>query len=169
MKSHGNGKELTLESAEELAEFNNLVRLAKSLRDKQQSRAEKVLQVFIEGNEEVDSDDPSDSASISANLWSDEMDAMINEHLDHRSIGDFVNLILKNDESAKQAARAIKRHSEHHAMKSTVFEWCDTNMDRFKSMDDAAFDIAEIFVPQKFRTVRGWMADWKKLRSASKP
>lgn len=68
---------------------------------------------------------------------------------------------------AKNAAHA--RHSEHREMKSQVFKWCDENMARFKSMDDAAFDISGTFIPQKFRTVREWMTEWKKLRSASTP
>lgn len=68
---------------------------------------------------------------------------------------------------AKAAAQA--RHTGNHASKILVFEWCDANMDRFSSMDDAAFDIAESFVPQKFRAVREWMTEWKKLRSASRP
>jgi hypothetical protein len=36
-------------------------------------------------------------------------------------------------------------------------------------MDDAAFDIAGTFVDQKFRAVREWMTEWKKLRSAGTP
>lgn len=64
---------------------------------------------------------------------------------------------------------AYIRHSGNREMKSKVFDWCDENMHRFKSMDDAAFDIAGTFIPQKFRAVREWMTDWKKLRSASTP
>jgi hypothetical protein len=68
---------------------------------------------------------------------------------------------------AKDAAQV--RHSKSRFHKQMVFEWCDKNMDRFGSMDDASLDIAETFVPEKFRAVREWMTDWKKLRSASKP
>lgn len=68
---------------------------------------------------------------------------------------------------AKNAAYA--RHSENREMKAKVFVWCDENMPRFKSMDDAAYDIAGTFIPQKFRTVRDWMTEWKKLRPASTP
>lgn len=57
-------------------------------------------------------------------------------------------------------------HAANRADKEKVFAWCDENMNRFESMDAAAFDIAETFVTQKFRAVRKWMTEWKKLRSA---
>ena len=56
-------------------------------------------------------------------------------------------------------------HVANRADKERVFAWCDENMNRFTSMDAAAFDIAETFVPQKFRAVRKWMTDWNRLRS----
>jgi hypothetical protein len=62
-----------------------------------------------------------------------------------------------------------ERHGPNRESKQKVFAWCDENMGRFKSMDDAAWDIAETFVPQKFRAVREWMTEWKKLRSTGKP
>jgi hypothetical protein len=72
--------------------------------------------------------------------------------------------------SKERASRAAQRkHQKNRDAKERVFEWCDNNMSRFKSMDDAAMDIAETFIPQKFRAVRDWMTEWKKLRSASKP
>ncbi|MDO8713772.1 MAG: hypothetical protein Q7K13_04750 [Polynucleobacter sp.] len=46
--------------------------------------------------------------------------------------------------------------------KAKVFKWCDENMNRFKSMDAAAQDIAGTFISQGFRTVRDWMTEWKK-------
>jgi len=58
-----------------------------------------------------------------------------------------------------------ERHRTNRVHKKAVFAWCDDNMYRFSSMDDAALDIAESFVPQKFRAVRKWMTEWKKLRS----
>lgn len=72
----------------------------------------------------------------------------------------------KSDESRKAAA---VRHAGSRMAKQKVFTWCDENMHRFTSMDDAAGDIAETFVPQKFRAVREWMTEWKKLRSAGRP
>lgn len=66
-------------------------------------------------------------------------------------------------------AAASSRHAPNYAAKEKVFRWCDENISRFNSMDDAAMDIAETFVPQKFRAVREWMTEWKKLRSASRP
>lgn len=65
---------------------------------------------------------------------------------------------------AKRAATA--RHSENRAMKQQVFEWCDTNMADTPSMDTAASQVAGVVVPVAWRTVRDWMTEWKKLRSA---
>jgi hypothetical protein len=98
-----------------------------------------------------------------------ELDASLKSMLDRNSIGYFIEMILKNEESSRQTVRALKRHSKSRADKQLVFAWCEENIHRFGSMDDAAMDIAETFVPQKFRTVRDWMTEWKKLRSASTP
>lgn len=65
---------------------------------------------------------------------------------------------------AKKGAKA--RHKENHAAKEDVFKWLDENMQSYKSMDDAALAIAEKVVPMKFRTVRQWLTEWKKIRSA---
>lgn len=54
--------------------------------------------------------------------------------------------------AAKRAAQG--RHAKNHCDKKSVFKWCDEHMHKFKSMDDAALNIAETFIPQKFRTVR---------------
>lgn len=69
-------------------------------------------------------------------------------------------------ESAK--LKANKRHEPNHENRKKVFAWCEENMDRFSSMDAAAFDIAETFVPNKFRTVRDWLSEWRKLQSAGR-
>lgn len=71
--------------------------------------------------------------------------------------------------STQARKAALARHALSTENKAKVFAWCDENMSRFSSMDNAAFDIAETFVDQKFRTVRDWMTEWKKLRSASTP
>lgn len=65
---------------------------------------------------------------------------------------------------AKKAAAA--RHSENRAMKQQVFEWCDAKMAQAPSMDTAASQVAGVVVPVAWRTVRDWMTEWKKLRSA---
>lgn len=65
---------------------------------------------------------------------------------------------------AKKAAAA--RHSENRAMKQQVFEWCDAHMADAPSMDTAASRVAGVVVPVAWRTVRDWMTEWKKLRSA---
>lgn len=82
---------------------------------------------------------------------------------------------LKNqlsDASQKQARTALARtaasarHAENRAMKQQVFEWCDAHMAHAPSMDTAASRVAGVFVPVAWRTVRDWMTEWKKLRSA---
>ena len=158
----------TLESADEVAEFKKLTDLAQGLRDKQRKRAERVFSAFIEGNEEVDINDPSDSASQAAYDWADKMSGSILNDLDHRSIGDFVTLILESHVKASQAAKAHKRHAENRAMKADVFTWLDSNMMNFKSMDAAAQAITRQ-QPIAFRTARDWVGEWKKVRSTGTP
>lgn len=67
---------------------------------------------------------------------------------------------------AKAAAQA--RHTETRNMKADVFEWLDTHMVEFKSMDAAAQAIIKQ-QPVVFRTARDWVGEWKKLRSAGTP
>lgn len=99
----------------------------------------------------------------------DELNAAIANGLNNRSIGYFIELISKHRGSANQAANAMKRHAENHAMKADVFTWLNTNMANFKSMDAAAEGIAGKVAPIAFRTARDWVGEWKKLRSASTP
>lgn len=70
-------------------------------------------------------------------------------------------------ENARKAA--IRRHAENHAMKALVVDWYKDNCQRFASMDKAAEAVAGKLVPVTFRTARGWIAEAKKLRSASTP
>ena len=82
-------------------------------------------------------------------------------------------LDTKELEKAVRAALAKKaseaRHIENRSMKAEVFAWCDSHLlDSQCSMDDAAFAIAEKLVPVKFRTVRQWMTDWRKLQPPRK-
>jgi hypothetical protein len=67
---------------------------------------------------------------------------------------------------AREAAR--KRHMETRIMKADVFVWLDANRLKFKSMEAAAAEIIKQ-QPIVFRTASEWGAEWKKLRSASKP
>lgn len=102
------------------------------------------------------------------NTMGDALNVSIAENLNHRSIAYFAELILEHHESARQAARAIKRHDENRAMKADTFVWLDANRDQYKSMDAAAQAITKQ-QPIAFRTARAWVGDWRKLRSASKP
>lgn len=67
---------------------------------------------------------------------------------------------------AKKAAKA--RHAENHAMKDEAIAYYEKNKDRFKSQDAAAEAIAGKVVPVTFRTVRGWIAEHRKMQSARK-
>lgn len=58
-------------------------------------------------------------------------------------------------------------HAENRAMKKTVFEWCDVHISEFKSMDSAASAVAGKIVPVTFRTVRSWIATWKKTHQSA--
>ena len=73
-------------------------------------------------------------------------------------------------DNAKQARRkgAAVRHAENIAMRDDIFKWLDTNMAPGMSMDAAAEKMAGKVVPLSFRTVRGHVTTWKKVRSASK-
>jgi hypothetical protein len=96
------------------------------------------------------------------------LDRAIGEALNHRSIGYFVELILENHESAKQTARALKRHAEHRGMKEDVFVWLDAQQGNFKSNEAAASAITKQ-QPIAHVTARDWYKEWKKLRSAGTP
>lgn len=63
---------------------------------------------------------------------------------------------------AKKGANA--RHKENRDSKADVFKWADKNMKAYKSMDAAALAIADNLVPYKFRAVRKWLTEWKKLQ-----
>lgn len=94
-------------------------------------------------------------------------DNEVREHIDESSIYDLLELVLEHSDATKARINAFKRHAESHAMKADVFAWLDTNMVNYKSMDAAAQAITRE-QPIVFRTARGWVGEWKKLRSASR-
>jgi hypothetical protein len=98
-----------------------------------------------------------------------ELNRLIQKNLDSDSLYFFVEMVVKAKLSVAAIQRAHLRHAEHRAFKADVFAWCDDNMSSFPSMDAAAEAIAKKLVPASFRTVRTWIGEWKKLRSASKP
>lgn len=71
-----------------------------------------------------------------------------------------------DSQKAFSKAGAQARHAENRAMKREVFLWCDENMIHASSMDTAASKVAGTIVPAAWRTVRDWMTEWKRLRSA---
>jgi hypothetical protein len=71
---------------------------------------------------------------------------------------------IQSTELARRGADA--RHVENRAMKAHLFEWCAKNLSTFRSMDAAAFAVAQSEIPVQFRTARTWIGEWKKLQSA---
>ena len=94
---------------------------------------------------------------------------LISSNLDTDSIWEFVHLSGKLRTSIAAISKANKRHKENHAMKADAFKWLDGNFDNCTSMDSAAEMMAGKLVPATFRTVRGWVTEWRKLRSAGTP
>lgn len=133
---------------------------------KQLTRARAVLDLILAGplGDPFD-DDP----KILYSEYERAVNDAIRANLDLESILQFMQIASANQKSIDSRNFVSIRHRRSWADKMTVFKWCDENMNRFKSMDDAAQDIAESFVPQKFSTVRGWMTDWKKERSTGRP
>jgi len=77
------------------------------------------------------------------------------------------------EEKAKKkvsvAARkaAIKRHTENHAMKEEIFAWCAKQLHEHASLDAAAA-VANKLVPVTFRTVRGWIGEYRRKERAAR-
>lgn len=63
---------------------------------------------------------------------------------------------------------ANKRHKENRESKEMVFNWLDLNYNKYSSMDKAASAVSGKIVPMSWRTVRAWIGEWKKIRSASR-
>ena len=122
------------------------------------SKAEAELQIISKGNFEFDVHD----------LTGQRFDLEMREHLSHLSIGRFVELVLENSAKARQSAAALKRHHENHQMKADVFDWLESNIHNYKSMDAAAEAIAGKLVPLTFRTVRKWVKEYKDMQSAGR-
>ncbi len=138
----------------------------------QSERAKELIEAMIDGDSPSgDSDSLEDVAKLNQ---------LISENLDADSIWAFAYLahsVLKgalfsdldaHDTNLQAREYALKRHAENHAMKADVFNWLDTNMASFKSMDRAAEAVTKQ-QPIAFRTARDWVGEWKKLRSASTP
>jgi hypothetical protein len=84
-----------------------------------------------------------------------------------RMLGMLIGSMGEIDQLSALAKRgASARHSENRAMKATVFEWCEQNFDKYKSLDRAAIAVAGVEVPVVFRTARSWIKEWKDKRSA---
>lgn len=81
----------------------------------------------------------------------------------------FLPKVFQAGKKSLANAGAAGRHTENRAMKQEVFAWLDTNFSTCTSMDDAAEKMAGKLVPCRFRTVRDWVGQWKKLRSAGTP
>lgn len=116
-------------------------------------------------------------------------DASISEFLDGSGLSDNVadihwfsdrinppkhvlNMVAEAKKSSRievSKAGQDKRHAENRAMKHQVFVHLDQEFSKYRSMDQAAEAIAGKLVPVTFRTVREWVAEWRKVRPAGKP
>lgn len=144
------------------------------LRKIEQDRAKRVFEAFCENElpDDVDLNNPDyddQAVAILIGQRRERLHTAIKTDLGYRSIGAFIEIVNQENVRATQAARAHKRHEESRARKQQVFHWCAENLTRFTSMDEAAQDIAETFVPEKFRTVRDWITEWRKLRPTGTP
>ncbi len=136
----------------------------------QERRAKAVFDELMNGLPELPfsfDDEDMQKSQVAFDAHIERLNNLISNNLDSDSIWEFVFLAGNQRASYLAKESAVKRHAGARANKAKVFAWCDENISRFKSMDDAALDIAESFIPQKFRTVRDWMTEWRKLRSAS--
>ena len=122
------------------------------------SRKDANLKVISKGDGQFDLHD----------LDGQQFDLELREHLNHLTIGRFIELVLQNSVRARQSAAAIKRHQEHYQMKADVFDWLGSNMHNYKSMDATAEAIAGKVVPLAFRTVRKWVKEYKDMQSAGR-
>lgn len=98
----------------------------------------------------------------------DEITVLIQSSLTADNIYEFCALISSDTQRTAAIKAAHERHAENRAMRAQVFEWCDTNLTRFSSLDSAA-DSARRLVPVTWRTVRTWIGQWKKGQSARIP
>ena len=100
-----------------------------------------------------------------------ETERQLNETLKEQQ-SKLINLlpkVFKAGEKSLSKRGVNARHNENRAMKQEVFAWLDTNFSTCTSMDDAAEKMAGKLVPCRFRTVRDWVGEWKKLRSTGTP
>lgn len=106
------------------------------------------------------------SQRVSPRAWSYALDA-------NRCLGMLIGACSNDDykNSASEFGRlgANALHKENRAMKKEVLDWCSANMKNFKSNESAAEAVAGKIVPVKFRTVRDWIGEWRRLHPAGTP
>ncbi len=71
----------------------------------------------------------------------------------------------RRTENARKGAS--KRHEEHAILRQEALEHYETHKDEYRSMEDAARNIAGVIVPVTHRTVVGWISKHRKTQSAS--
>ena len=161
--------DIALESQQDINAFNELVSFFKRLEDEKLAKAQRVFDAYCDNRfpEDIDPENPAhdQAASVEIDRWTDAVDASISEFLDHRTIGAFIEIVIANESKARQVRAAHKRHQENRSMKAEVFQWLDTNMSKFESLDKAAAAVTKQ-QPIGFRTARRWVGDWKKLPPA---
>jgi hypothetical protein len=94
-----------------------------------------------------------------------EIDTLIRETLNASNIYAFIELVAADTKAATVAVAASRRHAQNHAMRDIVHEWCNANMARYRSMDNAAEAVAGKVVHVAHTTARAWIKSWPGLQA----
>ena len=115
----------------------------------------------------LDENDELDLEAVPA--WKERVNEIIRTRVNFEVLIELIKSTSKDTLRLGARTKAMKRHTENHAMKVDVFTWLDANMSSYRSMDAAAGAIAGKVAPIVFRTARDWISEWKKERSAGTP
>lgn len=118
-----------------------------------------------------------DSTETEHSLWAEDAVVAMEatcwaEWLKHQAIRveELVQDKVKKRVSLAAQRAAIQKNAENRQMKAEAFAYYQANHQKFHSMDAAAEAIAGKIVPLKFRTVRNWIPDFRRvLQSARTP
>ena len=96
--------------------------------------------------------------------WVDNVNRVIKERIDFHSILEIMRKAEEIGISRQAAAKAVKRHSENHAIRDEIYAWLDANLGAWNSLNDAAAKMAMKVVPLKYEAVRRHCTEWNRLR-----
>ena len=172
----GNFLELTEEEMQEELQkqkdwltFKREIAAKKAAREIEEERPKKMAIEFwdLMCCPPIEDDDSVDEAKYES--WVQSINEHIRTSIDMDAMMEILRLHSQSVATGAARRNALKRHAENHALRDAVHTWADKNIKPGKSLDDAASDVAGKVVPLKWRTVREYLTEWKKLRSASRP